>query len=34
MKLLDKKDKEMLKLCLRLNIKNPRNCNHLRKYKI
>jgi hypothetical protein len=34
MKLLEKKQQDIFKLCLRQNIKKPRNCNFWRKYKI
>lgn len=34
MKRLTKKEIDIFKLCLRLNMKSPRNCNHWRKDKI
>jgi hypothetical protein len=37
MKELSKKERDIFKLCLRLNLRSPRStrkCNHWRKYKI
>jgi hypothetical protein len=34
MKELSKKERDIFKLCLRLNLRSPRKCNHWRKDKI